>query len=61
MRAGQSAEDQQKKDDIDLIVTRTTDPESGVQKAAIEALRAEIKGSKRSVPSLLPSLLVSTL
>ena len=42
----QSPEDQQKKDDIALIVERTTDPEPGVQKMAIQSLHAEVKGSK---------------
>ena len=41
-----SQEDLQKKEDIALIVERTQDPDAGVQKAAIEALRAEIKSSK---------------
>jgi len=47
-----SPEDLQKKEDIELIVERTRDPEPGVQKSAINALRTEITSGKTSISSI---------
>jgi len=47
-----SPEDLQKKESIELMVTRLSDEESGVQKLAIESLRQEIKNSSASISSI---------